>query len=33
MYGSQNNSDYFPIQHELDGFYNPDGEILLRGTK
>jgi hypothetical protein len=26
------NSDYFPIQHELTGFYNPDGVCLLRGT-
>jgi len=27
------NSDYFPIQHELTGFCNRDGECLLRGTK
>jgi len=26
------NSDYFPIQHQLAGFYNRDGECLLRGT-
>jgi hypothetical protein len=26
------NSDYFPIQHELFGFYNRDGVCLLRGT-
>jgi hypothetical protein len=26
------NSDYFPIQHELTGFYNRDGVCLLRGT-
>ena len=26
------NSDYFPIQHQLTGFYNPDGVCLLRGT-
>ena len=26
------NSDYFPIQHWLTGFYNRDGECLLRGT-
>ena len=26
------NSDYFPIQHLLTGFYNPDGQCLLRGT-
>ena len=26
------NSDYFPIQHQLVGFYNRDGECLLRGT-
>jgi hypothetical protein len=25
------NSDYFPIQHELAGFYNRDGVCLLRG--
>jgi len=25
------NSDYFPIQHSLTGFYNRDGECLLRG--
>ena len=24
--------DYFPIQHELTGFYNRDGVCLLRGT-
>jgi len=26
------NSDYFPIQHWLTGFYNRDGECLLCGT-
>ena len=26
------NSDYFPIQHKLTGFYNWDGVCLLRGT-
>jgi len=26
------NSDYFPIQHQLTGFYNRDGLYLLRGT-
>jgi hypothetical protein len=26
------NSDYFPIQHSLAGFYNRDGVCLLRGT-
>jgi len=26
------NSDYFPIQHWLAGFYNRDGVCLLRGT-
>jgi len=26
------NSGYFPIQHELTGLYNRDGECLLRGT-
>ena len=26
------NSDYFPIQHWLTGFYNWDGVCLLRGT-
>ena len=26
------NSDYFPIQHELVGFYNRDGTSLLRCT-
>ena len=26
------NSDYFPIQQRLTGFYNWDGECLLRGT-
>jgi hypothetical protein len=26
------NSDYFPIQHQLTGFYNRDGQCLLRGT-
>ena len=26
------NSDYFPIQHKLIGFYNGEGECLLRGT-
>ena len=26
------NSDYFPIQHLLTGFYNRDRECLLRGT-
>ena len=26
------NSDYFPIQHELTGFYNRDEVCLLRGT-
>jgi len=26
------NSDYFPIQHQLTGFYNRDIECLLRGT-
>jgi hypothetical protein len=26
------NRDYFPIQHELAGFYNGDGVCLLRGT-
>ena len=25
------NSDYFPIQHLLTGFYNRDGVCLLRG--
>ena len=26
------NSDYFPVQNKLTGFYNRDGECLLRGT-
>ena len=26
------NSHYFPIQHQLTGFYNPDAVCLLRGT-
>jgi hypothetical protein len=26
------NRDYFPIQHQLDGFYYRDREDLLRGT-
>jgi len=26
------NSDYFPIQHKLNGLYNRDGACLLRGT-
>ena len=26
------NSYYFPIQHQLTGFYNQDGVSLLRGT-
>jgi len=26
------NSYYFPIQHKLTGFYNPDEKCLLRGT-
>jgi hypothetical protein len=26
------NSDYFPIQQLLIGFYNVDGVCLLRGT-
>jgi len=26
------NSDYFTVQHKLIGFYNRDGECLLRGT-
>jgi len=26
------NSDYFLVQHYLIGFYNRDGECLLRGT-
>ena len=26
------NSDYCSIQHKLVGFYNRDGECLLRGT-
>jgi len=26
------NSDYFPIQHKLTGFYNRDVVCLLRGT-
>ena len=26
------NSDYFPIQHQLTGFYNRDEVCLLRGT-
>ena len=26
------NSDYFTVQHWLVGFYNRDGECLLRGT-
>jgi hypothetical protein len=26
------NSDYFPTQHKMTGFYNRDGECLLRGT-
>jgi hypothetical protein len=26
------NSDYLSIQHSLTGFYNRDGECLLRGT-
>ena len=25
------NSDYFPIQHKLTGFYNRDEKCLLRG--
>jgi hypothetical protein len=25
------NSDYFPMQHYLTGFYNRDGVCLLRG--
>jgi hypothetical protein len=28
---SEQNSDYFPIQHKLIGFYNRDGVCLLRG--
>ena len=27
------NSDYFPIQHKLTGFYNRDGVCLLRCLK
>ena len=30
--GLRTNSDYVPIQHYLVGFYNRDGECLLRGT-
>jgi len=26
------NSHYFPIQHQMTGFYNQDGVCLLRGT-
>jgi len=26
------NSDYFPIQYQMIGLYNRDGECLLRGT-
>ena len=26
------NSDYFPTQHYMTGFYNRDGESLLLGT-
>jgi len=26
------NNHYFPIQHQLTGFYNLDGMCLLRGT-
>jgi len=26
------NSDYFPIQHYMTGFYNRDGMCLLCGT-
>jgi hypothetical protein len=26
------NSDYFPIQHQLTGFYNREEVCLLRGT-
>ena len=26
------NSDYFHTQHQLTGFYNPDGMCLLCGT-
>jgi hypothetical protein len=26
------NSDYFPMQHSVVGFYNLDGVCLLRGT-
>jgi len=26
------NSDFFPVQHQLAGFYNRDGVCLLRGT-
>ena len=26
------NSDYFPIQHKLIGFYNPNEKCLMRGT-
>jgi len=25
-------SDYFTMQYELNGLYNPDGVCLLRGT-
>jgi len=26
------NSDYFPIQYQLTGFYNRDTKCLVRGT-
>jgi len=32
VYGSQKNSDYFPMQYLLIGFCNRDGMCLLRGT-
>ena len=30
--GSEKNSDHFPIQHKLTGFYNRNRVCLLRGT-
>ena len=30
--GLRTNSDYFPIQHSLNGLCNRDGACLLRGT-
>jgi len=32
FYGFKKNSYYFPIQHQLTGFYNRQKVCLLRGT-